>query len=59
MMEIGNYKPERGLIEVFTNLSGSYETLESIASRINISTTKVYTLIYYIIKLYTSIKIIS
>ena len=49
MMEIGNYKPERGLIEVFTNLSGSYETLESIASRINISTAKVCTYVYTII----------
>ena len=38
---VDHYKPERGLIEVFTNLSGSYRSIEDVATRINISMAKV------------------
>ena len=40
-LQVDYYKPERGLIEVFTNLSGSYCSIEDVATRINISMTKV------------------
>ena len=39
--QVDHYKQERGLIEVFTNLSGSYRSTEDVATRINISMAKV------------------
>ena len=41
LAQVDHYKQERGLIEVFTNLSGSYRSTEDVATRINISMAKV------------------
>ena len=45
-LQVDYYKPERGLIEVFTNLSGSYCSIEDVATKINISMTKVSMILY-------------